>query len=131
MCRGRRNSDSPRLFRRRGRKGNRSVSDDGEYVAFIERALADYSVFSNFKNNKPYVRVLEHTSVEFGKDYLFEIVDTSPDIVRILPKFKINDLVGGANVVQYGDLIDMSPSTLRYVKVASTAIVIGGGASFG
>jgi putative sugar O-methyltransferase len=101
------------------REGLRSDSDNGAYVAFIERALADSSVFDSFKQNPVYQQILEHTSEEQGRVYLQIIGEQSPHLLGALQRFSVNDLVGGANVVQFSEQCRLSPSTLRYVKVAS------------
>jgi len=101
------------------REGLRSASDNGGYVAFVERALADHSVFANFKRSPIYQEILEHTSEEQGRQYLQIIADQTPQFMGTLDQFAINDIVGGANVVRFSDQCNLSPSTLRYVKVAS------------
>lgn len=101
------------------REGLRSDSDNGAYVAFIEQALADPSAFQTFKQSPVYQQILEHTSEEQGRVYLQIIGEQSPQLLGMLQRFAVNDLVGGANVVQFSEHCRLSPSTLRYVKVAS------------
>lgn len=101
------------------RENLRSDSDNGDYVAFIEQALADHSVFVNFKKSTVYQQILEHTSEEQGRQYLAIVAQQTPHFMELLEKFAINDLVGGANVIKFDDRCCISPSTLRYVKVAS------------
>lgn len=101
------------------REGLRSASDNGGYVAFVEQALADHAVFSNFKQSPVYQEILEHTSEEQGRQYLQIIANQTPHFMEMLGRFAVNDLVGGANVVRFSDQCILSPSTLRYVKVAS------------
>lgn len=101
------------------RESLRSDSDNGSYVAFIERALADPSIFQYFKQSPIYQQILEHTTEEQGRQYLDIIADKTPHFLDMLDKFSVNDLVGGANIVRFSDRCSMSPSTLRYTKVAS------------
>lgn len=101
------------------REGLRSDSDNGAYVAFIEQALTDHAVFERFKQSPVYQQILEHTTEEQGRVYLQIIGEQSPHLLDALQRFAINDLVGGANVVQFSEKCRLSPSTLRYVKVAS------------
>lgn len=101
------------------REGLRSDSDNGAYVAFIEQALANHAVFSQFKQSPAYQQILEHTSVDQGREYLKIIGEQMPAWLDSLDRFAVNDLVGGANVVQFSERCRLSPSTLRYVKVAA------------
>jgi putative sugar O-methyltransferase len=101
------------------REGLRSDSDNGAYVAFIEQVLTDPAVFECFKQSPIYQQILEHTTEEQGKAYLRIIEEQSPNLLDSLPRFAVNDLVGGANVLQFSENCRLSPSTLRYVKVAS------------
>lgn len=101
------------------REGLRSDSDNGAYVAFIEQALTDQAVFARFKQHPIYQQILEHTSESQGREYLKIINEQAPAWVESLDKFAVNDLVGGAHVVQFAEKCRLSPSTLRYVKVAS------------
>lgn len=115
----------PSIFRRATRKSFisredlRSDSDNGAYVDFIEHALRDHSVFERFKQSPAYQQILEHTSEEQGTAYLKIISEQSPKFMELLDRFAVNDLVGGANVIRFSDKCRLSPSTLRYVKVAS------------
>jgi putative sugar O-methyltransferase len=101
------------------REGLRSASDNGGYVAFVEQALADHAVFAQFKKSPVYQQILEHTSEEQARQYLEIIAAQTPQFQSMWDKFAVNDLVGGANVVHFSEHCRLSPSTLRYVKVAS------------
>lgn len=101
------------------RESLRSDSDNGAYVAFVEKILTDHSLFQNFKKNDVYQKILEHTTEEQGQEYLKIILKQTPDFLKLMDKFAVNDLVGGANIIQFADSCRLSPSTLRYAKVAS------------
>jgi putative sugar O-methyltransferase len=101
------------------RKELRSDSDNGKYVAFIDKALTDNNIFENFKKNKIYQQILEHTSVEQAEKYLKIILEQTPDYKKMWESFAINDLIGGADIHDFKNSCILSPSTLRYVKVAS------------
>ena len=53
-----------------GSKHNRSISDDGEYVEAVLKAVYDYGAFIRFKQDPRYTRVLEHVSVQQGGGFL-------------------------------------------------------------
>ena len=102
-----------------GAVGNRSESDVGSYLASVHNALSGYRQFSNFKQDLRYQQILEHTSKEQADQYLKIIERESPDLIACIDSFKINDLVGGATTYEFRGIGSMSPSTLRYLKVAS------------
>ncbi len=54
------------------RKLSTSLSDNQVYPNFCIKASTDLKVFSNFRRNKIYKRILEHVSFDLGKSYLQE-----------------------------------------------------------
>lgn len=108
-----------------GMVGNRSLSDNGFYVAFVERALSDFNIFQSFKAYQEYHAILENVSLENGLKYLKIIASQTPHFIDIMDKFKINDAIGNPYIVAYGPL-EISPSTLKYVKVASDISILFG-----
>ena len=102
-----------------GAASNRSSSDNGTYVAFVEEAVRNYSVFENFKRHPHYTMILEHVSMDLGTGYLDVIKDQAPDFLADINKFKINDLIGNPVKYSYPLIGEISPTTLRYMKVAS------------
>lgn len=97
---------------------NRSTSDNGRYVSFVERAVSDYNVFLKFKQHPDYTEILEHVSEDQGRQFLEIIKKQTPRFFENINIFKINDLIGTPTICNY-DGLQISPSTLRYVKVAS------------
>jgi putative sugar O-methyltransferase len=102
-----------------GSPGNRSASDFGPYVASVYEALNNYKSFSQFKQDPRYQLILEHTSMEQGQAYLDTILKNSPEFIERPEEFKINDEVGGSTRYKYPSIGIISPSTLRYMKIAS------------
>jgi len=113
-----------------GSKQNRSISDDGEYVEAVLKAVYDYEAFTRFKQDLRYTRVLEHLSAQQGGLFLEIILADSPDLVARIIDFKKNDLEGGATTYPYEGIGEISPSTLRYVKIASDLRKIFGETAF-
>lgn len=102
-----------------GAEGNRSESDHGPYVAFVQLALRDYRVFSRFKQNPHYRLILENVSEDEGRSYLEILKRAAPDFIESVERFKENDLIGAPTTYDYDGLGRISPTTLRYMKVAS------------
>ena len=102
-----------------GLNGNRSLSDDGRYVAFVRSALRDPKIFAEFKRHPDYRAILEHVSEEYGRKYLDLIVRNDAGLLGKMEQFKKNDLLGSPFLAHYPETGEISPSTLRYVYVAS------------
>lgn len=97
----------------------RSESEDGDYPAAVERALSSEKHFATFKQNPDYQLVLEHVTQEQGAEYLALLKADAPDLLERIEDFKRNDWVGSPSVFSYSDVGVVSPTTLRYMKVAS------------
>ena len=109
-----------------GAIGNRSVCDNGKYVASVNEAISSYKAFSKFKRDPRYQAILEHVTYQQGHAYLEIIKSQSPSFLFKIDVFKANDLVGGAKLHEYEGIGAISPSTLRYLKVASDLVKIFG-----
>jgi hypothetical protein len=97
----------------------RSDSDDGLYIRAVENANHDFEAFLNFKRNEDYRIVLEHVSYEQGREYLEILRSEAPDFVERVDRFLINDIVGNPIRFFYEGAELVSPTTLRYLNVAS------------
>ncbi len=95
----------------------RSESDSGHYINFVNKAVLSDRYFKTFKQNKYYNEILEHLSKNQGFEYLTFIEDNYPHLLLEIDKFKINDTIGKPLVYQYKKIGNISPSTLRYVKI--------------
>ena len=102
-----------------GISNNRSDSDDGLYVAFVKEAIKNHNKFKNFKRNPHYNSILEHTTKVEGKQYLEIIKNTNNELLDKIELFKQNDIIGNPIKYNYDEFGKISPSTLRYMKVAS------------
>ena len=104
-----------------------SITDNAAYPQFCYAASRNDEIFANFKRYDVYRRVLEHTSVEIGEEYLKKVLEPSrlQFTTNEWKDFQLNDTVGNAEVHPYrlnGNELSISPSTLRYVKVLSDII---------
>ncbi len=84
------------------------------YPKITEEASSIDDIFQNFKQNKDYNEILEHVSQEQGAKYLSHIND---DLRTKMETFKINDQLGNPKKYSYPPYGEISPTTLRYVKV--------------
>ena len=97
----------------------RSESDDGNYVRVLKKIIENDRFFNNFKKNRFYRQILEHTTKFQGSEYLKKITEDNPSLINKIETFKDNDLIGNPNLSNYPTIGDISPTTLRYLKVAS------------
>jgi hypothetical protein len=98
-------------FRKVDYKG-KSLSDHGNYTELCHFASWNNDAFSKFRSNPAYNEILEHTSYEQGIEYLKFITSSEH-----FEEFKKNDLYGGPRLFNYPEIGDISPTTLRYIKV--------------
>ena len=97
----------------------RSEGDDGNYVRVLKKIVENDRFFNNFKKNRFYRQILEHTTKFQGSEYLKKITEDNPSLINKIETFKDNDLIGNPNLSNYPTIGDISPTTLRYLKVAS------------
>jgi len=104
-----------------------SVSFNTGYPKVCMDAYENDEVFNIFKTIPEYTQILEHTSVEYGQNYIDIIKRDNPWLLEgeLFKKFKTNDLYGSPTIHQYTDF-SISPSTLRYIKVLSDLIKLFG-----
>lgn len=94
-----------------------SISDFYEYRKICKEAAENEYVFKTFKHNKNYRKILEHVSYELGRGYLLFIKANCPEFLDVFNKFKSNDMFGRPITFTYPGIGNISPTTLRYVKV--------------
>ncbi len=103
-----------------------SPSELSCYPQFCMEAASNEQTFSNFKRAPVYTEVLEHVSYEKGQEYLSYVLQQSPEFQEKLNLFRENDLLGNPYAYSYGAFGTFSPTTLRYIKVASEITKIFG-----
>jgi hypothetical protein len=101
--------------------GSTSARMDSYMAACREAVHAD-AAFAAFKRDGRYRAVLEHVTPEQGGDYLVEIGRNAPDMLQshVFDRFLTNDSIGSPLTHWFAAIQGFaSPTTLRYVKVAS------------
>lgn len=94
-----------------------SISNHDSYKNICRLASLDENTFNTFKTNHAYNAILEHVSIDQGGQYLEYLNANYPEYKEHLDKFKQNDTLGGSKMYEYGGIGNISPSTLRYIKV--------------
>jgi hypothetical protein len=98
--------------------GPSSLSDTVSYREVCRRAATDDHAFATFRHNPFYRRILEHVTYEQGKLYIEEIKRLEPELLD-LTKWRWLESVGTPLLYNYPEVGTISPTTLRYVKVAA------------
>ena len=109
-------------------KEYRSDSENGNYASAVIHALQNQKTFDNFKRSYSYREILEHVSEEQGRSYL-EILETRNDSILSLGLSTVlkSDEVGNPIKFYYEKYENpISPTTLRYLKVASDLQILFG-----
>jgi hypothetical protein len=96
-----------------------SISDSSNYRSACRLAYENEDEFKNFKSDPHYNGILEHVSSEQGDLYLDYININFPEFMSKIERFKLNDIYGGPKLYNYQEIGEISPSTLRYIKVLS------------
>lgn len=102
-------------------KSHRSDSENDIYLTSIQNILKNQKLYENFKRNHLYKETLEHVSEKDGAEYL-EILRTNNIEIfnHALETVLLSDNQGNPIKFRYSECqIPLSPTTLRYVKVAS------------
>ena len=119
--------------------GKTSMTDASTYSDFCQKAAKNPDLFKKFKTYPVYFGIVENVSKKFGRNYLDIILEQSPELMQYLAAFKQNDLYGNPKTYFYPETGNISPTTLRYIKVASdlkkefgsldncTIVEVGGG----
>ena len=108
-------------------KSLRSDSDDGKYLQSVRKAVASYRHFANFKRDKRYNRILEHVSEQNGAAYLRVLQNRNDGIFeQACENLLQSDAIGNPRKFDYGTGFPLSPTTLRYLKVASDLKIMFG-----
>lgn len=103
----------------KNRKYRTSILDDNIYPALCQAASENPILFSKFRRNSIYNKILEHVTKEQGQEYLTVIlqnreIEFSEAEWKDLKKMIFME---GLNYLSMKWGLKVSPTTLRYVKV--------------
>jgi putative sugar O-methyltransferase len=99
--------------------------DYDRYLEVCRNATDDDELFKGFKSNPNYTWVLEHVNYQHGLEYLEVIKSEFPNFRDYIEKFATNDDIGNPMRFWFKELgLNLSPTTLRYIKVLNDLRVI-------
>lgn len=106
----------------------RSESDNGNYASDVLQALKNQKSFDNFKRSYSYRCILENVSEDQGRDCLKILESRNDNILNaLIDSVLTSDEVGNPIKFKYdGYSKPLSPTTIRYVKVASDLNILFG-----
>jgi putative sugar O-methyltransferase len=99
-----------------------SISDNGYYPLIVKEATINEKTFDIFKRHPWYTPILEHVNYEDGVKYLEIITKEYEFLLPNIEKYKTNDSVGSPIKYTYQNIGEVSPTTLRYIKVLGDII---------
>lgn len=116
-----------------------SITDTNRYRNFCSLAATDISVFKNFRKDPTFIQIMEHVSYRSGCEFLAYIENTYPDLINYFDRFSRSNEVGNPIKYKFPGIGEISPTTLRYIKIlgdlealfgdlsGKTILEIGGG----
>jgi putative sugar O-methyltransferase len=112
-----------------------SITDTEQYAEYrniCKNSEHDNNIFSTFRQNHEYKKVLEHVTIDAARDYYIPyIMDsflmTPKFMSKLLDGIRSNDVIGNPELYNFGGLIGLvSPSSLRYAKVLTELVELFG-----
>ena len=97
-----------------------SVTDSekfSSYASLCELASIDDAVFNNFRRSRVLAEVFDHVTLEFGKEYVSEILKYGEITGQIINVLKKIDSLGNPRKYLFKPFGMFSPTLLRYLKV--------------
>lgn len=89
------------------------------YEEAVLRVINDDRLFSRFRRIYDYREILEHISYSLGKKYYSKVLSAFPEKFAQIQDFKLNDSVGRPRKYFFKGIGSVSPTTIRYLAVAS------------
>lgn len=98
-----------------------SISDTDSYTSIVFKAATEAETYSRFRSNFHYRAILDHVSYEQGLSYLALLKASRKDLAPLLARLSSFNHVGSPHTYPIrlgGSTFDVSPTLLRYLKVA-------------
>ncbi len=119
----RQSSHSIRSFHQRSTRGITSLAGslsslDEDYLGVCRMAVLDSRVFANFRHHPGYTTILEHVTEAQGTEYLRMLLAGNRASTGIDEAAR-NDTIGGPRTMTLSTGTQISPTTLRYLKVSN------------
>ena len=96
-----------------------SLSDYDRYKALCHKAANDPLSFEVIRRHPDYMAIVESLGTEDGAEYAAFAMRNDPTIFDRAAELRRNDDFGGPFLCTYEPIGSFSPTTLRYVKVAT------------
>ena len=96
-----------------------SDSQAAFYENAVSKVISKKSQLKRFRRVYNYREILEHLDYKDGKEYVTEITTLKQYTLNEINGFKLNDTFGNPRKFNYQNLGFISPTTLRYIQVAT------------
>ena len=96
-----------------------SLSDESSYVSVVTAASSNERFFRHFRSHPNYLRILDHVSQPQGKAYIHVLQQRGALSPKVINELKAFSTIGGPQTFHFRGFGRLSPSLLRYMKVAS------------
>lgn len=96
-----------------------SITDNGVFPNFCQIAALSPSAFADFRSTHTCCQIIESVSQAQGIQYLQKILEQNPDFLAYKEQFAKGDLIGKPKTYFFPEIGHLSPTTLRYIKIAS------------
>jgi hypothetical protein len=96
------------------------------YLDVCRKAAIHSETFATFRSSPSFTTILEHVSEDQGREYLGHLSPHGRALTGIAEAAK-NDTVGGPALMHLDSGLVISPTTLRYLKVADDLELLFGG----
>lgn len=96
------------------------LSDNEAFRHICRSAIVNPQVFSEFKRDPVYTLFHENVSLEQGRELYTYLESHAPDFLNAerMEKFRTEDSLGGPITCSLGEIGEISPTTLRAIKIA-------------
>ena len=98
---------------------DKSDSQSAFYEAAVNRIVTRERAFTRFRRIYDYREILEHVNFRLGAKYLDILKEMEPNSLSIIEELKKNDGLGRPRQFSFNKIGKISPTTLRYLAVAT------------
>jgi|688.fasta_scaffold36900_4 putative sugar O-methyltransferase len=98
---------------------DKSDSQSAFYESAVSKIVTNERAFTRFRRIYDYREILEHVNFRLGGKYLEIVKEREPNSLSIIKELRKNDQLGRPRQFSYDKIGKISPTTLRYLAVAT------------
>lgn len=97
------------------KKWRLDTGNESSYLKVCNEAANNDHIFNTFRRSQPFRLIVENSPLKSGQEYSELIRQKFPWLLAYMDKFLLSDKIGDPQLYTI-DGVDISPSTLRYIK---------------